>query len=380
MKHVITKTLGTLVLTIMIVSLAMQASTAQSKTLNAPDKTLNFIKDVLQLDMTKYNTSLTYYASDKFMDERVKYRLDNYGAVGEVVCRFRNNMLALCMVNAPPNSSLIYMQSSDNVLDLAKGVIARYKTYTGDSNITEMVDILNTVDKVGNLTITAGNMKLQIKEAIHGTMFNWKHTFNGVDYNEIDFSFEDLGFVFAEYQSRYKMGSTNVNISKEQAIDIAIKYAENYSYTGISGIEGNETIVEISGFNITKERTTAQILPGERENLLYPCWKVDVALGNLYPGNVYGFGVEIWADTGKVFGCTPLAVGGYSPIEESHTINITTAPSPSLSPTQQPSLEPSNSQLEHANTPITPYLIAGVLALAVAITLVVVVVTKKRNK
>jgi hypothetical protein len=102
----------------------------------------------------------------------------------------------------------------------------------------------------------------------------------------------------------YAIGDTSVNISKEQAVAIAMKYIQNYSYTV-------PRKVEISGFNVTEERTVTQLAPVLRESdTLYPSWNVMLYLNQTYPGSVYALSVNLWADSGEVWGCYNQAGSG----------------------------------------------------------------------
>lgn len=123
------------------------------------------------------------------------------------------------------------------------------------------------------------------------------------------------------------MGSTEIKIPKEQAIETAIKYVGNYSYEAIRGTGENETKITVSDFKISRERTTVELYPAERDGLLYPCWRVSVALASVYPGNVCGFAVDIWADSGEVLYLGTLAVGG-GPTGTLPTDGSTVNPSP----------------------------------------------------
>lgn len=274
----------------------------------------------------------------------------------------------LCMVSVP-NDSLIYTYSTDDFLKAAEGIIERYQVFLDDSSLTEMIDSLNAVDTLKDATLTVGNIKLDIKTDDQRTSFYWKHTFNGVDYNEIQLTFEPSGIKFSDHGSRYKMGSTDIKILEQQAIDIAVPYVEAYSYPAIGGTQDNQTVVEISGFVVDKERTTAQALTVETGGLLYPCWKVTVALVDVYPGNVYTMSIFVWADSGDVFDCTPEAVGGYSEIETSPTENPTIESSP-LS-------EPSN---ENKNLPLEAIIVATVAIVMVLASSVAIALFKKRSK
>ena len=52
---------------------------------------------------------------------------------------------------------------------------------------------------------------------------------------------------------------------------------------------------------------------------LYPMWGIGVGLDKWYPGNAYGIGVDIWADTEKIrdkeaeFSTLPPPAGAASP-------------------------------------------------------------------
>ena len=43
---------------------------------------------------------------------------------------------------------------------------------------------------------------------------------------------------------------------------------------------------------------------------LYPIWRVNVYFDRLYPGNIYGASVAMWADTGELCEIQPLYIMG----------------------------------------------------------------------
>ncbi len=221
--------------------------------------------------------------------------------------------------------SLLYVQQSENNFDKTKGILERYQTYADNTNLKQMVDLLQTVSANKNETKTLGDLKLEVTTDAYHTAYDWKYTFNGVDYNAVSIIYQDSGVFFSDYLSLYKIGNTDVSISKEQAIEIAMKYIETYSYTGVVNSEGKEISVEISGFNITEELTEANLATNFREPLtFYPCWNIELYLDQkqpyanyIYPSGVYALHVGIWADNGEIFTCTPIAVGGIIPDSES---------------------------------------------------------------
>lgn len=314
-------------ITVLLLSLIIQNSSALTANSTASDKALDLITNVLPLDNTKYTASLAMYnkpssgLADNVNEEYVTYNLVNNGEVTTVSCAFKNGRLFTLMATAPPTVGLFYTSPSSDLLDLAKGTMERYQTFLADRSLSEMIAVLGEVKSITNATINSGNIKLEVTTDSYGTIFYWKHVYNGVDYDEVSIVFQQTRrLLIGDRQSRYKMGSTEIKIPEEQALETAIKYVENYSYEAIKGTGEDETRITVRDFNISRERTTVELTNAERDGLLYPYWNVKVALGDLYPGNVYGFSVGIWADSGEVAQLGTLAVGydpnSYSPIDD----------------------------------------------------------------
>jgi hypothetical protein len=409
MKYVLVKAIGSLVLALMLLSLVMQVTLVQSVTSDAPEKTMQILKDVLQIDIEKYETELTRYNTrtpdpyssilpDGMPDTTVTYTIKNDGNVGTAYGMFKNNILTSCRFSIP-NAQVIYAQPIENYAKAAQGILERYQEFLGDSSLTDMIEATETVkidaikaaDTLNDTILTAIDMKLEIKAAEHRTSFLWMHTFNGVDYKEVLVSFEPSRINLYEYGSRYKIGSTEVAVSEQQAIDIALSYIENdYSYNAVGGTEENRTVVKVSDFIVDMDRIETRISASERaDGLLYPNWKVTVGLGKGYPGNVYAISIFIQADSGEIFDCAAEAVGGYienepSPIatpSASPSTSSTPEPSASVSPPFEPSASPSaepSTENRHSTLNITIITIASIVAVLVSSG--AAVLFKKRNK
>jgi hypothetical protein len=339
------------------------------------EKSLLIIRDVLDIKSDQNTIELTRYNSG-FMgnveEENTKYTLINSHEQGRVSIDFKNGMLFLCMVQSE-YISVIASHNSGKTLDAAKGIIQRYQAFLGDSSLGEMINVLNEVNTVSNATLRDGNIKLEVKLAPSFTSFHWKHVFNDVEYNEINIVFSSNSLSIADFGSRYKMGNTDVKISKEQAIDIATNYIENYGYPGVIGNKnGTETRYWISGFNISLERTIAKLETSDKNNLVYPCWDIDIMLGELYPGNVVGFGVLIWADTGEVFSIAHQAVG--------------TSSTPNIPPTNYPTIyEPTNtptatSETKYGESSDTTFIASIAIAVAFIAVIASTILYKRRSK
>ncbi len=283
------------------------------------DRALDFIENVLPLDISKYNVTLIQdevsspFQPDDPTIEIMDYVLESSESKLDVSCAFTNDVLTGCILSVA-NGSVLPVQTSSNLIDTARLFLVKYQAFTGD-NLTEMMNTLSLTDGTKSLTVISGNVKLNLQNVDIGneeidTIFCWLYTFNGVDYTALGVTFRNgVFYALRDDRSLYKIGNTDVNITKEQAIDIAMKYVQNYSYTGVTGSDENPQYVEIGGFNITKENITAELNTYPRESsTLYPYWSVQLPLTETYPGNIWALQVSIWADSGEVFLCQPLGV------------------------------------------------------------------------
>ena len=89
-------------------------------------------------------------------------------------------------------------------------------------------------------------------------------------------------------------GSTTINVSQEQAIQIAKSYVKNYSWN-VNGIE-------VSNVTVLETPVSVQFSPHPRDQFLtlIPYWYVILSLDRVYPGGVTRIAVGVWADTGEV--------------------------------------------------------------------------------
>ena len=140
-------------------------------------------------------------------------------------------------------------------------------------------------------------MKLKISTSQDETEFFWLYTEEGVD-----FSPKSLSFIFEKGLLKqitdgwflFESGSTEVNISREEAITIARTAAQNFSYNFEGETIGNFTILEVP--------VDAEFHPHPREDFLnlIPYWYVTLYLDKVYPGEVSKINVGLWGDTGEI--------------------------------------------------------------------------------
>jgi hypothetical protein len=254
----------------------------------------------------------------------------------------------------PPQFS---KQPATDLKDAASGFLQMYQTRTGDTQLTQMKSLLDTIEVTSNATKTIDNLKLTILAENDKTLFTWSNTLNGAIYSQLHLEFRDGQLSsFGDNRKFYKLGSSEVNISQEEAVSIALKRVETYSYTYQDKV--------IADFNINKEfiRSQPHLLNKTANPMeLYPCWIVDLPLDDLYPGYVAYIQVWLWADSGEAFICRAMSYGGF-------------LSDPSPAPVAE------NTQPEHNNAALSPvYIVAACVAIAIPIAVVAVALKKRRK-
>jgi len=305
------------------------------------DKTSPLIRNVLPLDFSKYSVTLV---SDQIMlvnitttEEYIVYKLMNTGSEVIVHCQLENGRLFTLMATAMNGSELNFAEPySANIINLTKKILTNYQSITNDSSLSSMIKLLETkgVNDVTNVTRTEGNLMLETINDSRGVRFYWNHAFSGCVYNEISIYFpsDKSRFAMGDLQSRCKMGNTNVDISRDQAIDIAMNYIQNYSYVAF---DKNGALITVSGFNVSRESATVELRPASKNGLLYPTWRVEVPLLEVYPGHPAAFAVDIWAGTGSVLNIATEAVGADYSTDNSSSGNGFPSPSSTVGPSAQ---------------------------------------------
>jgi len=288
-----------------------------------PEKSLAIFNDVIGLDMVAYSANLEQHSQNPYLfflpRESVVYVLESGESRLKLICDFVNgnlqSMLAYVKYGSPQ-----MVQPTTDMLEMAKGFISRYQNYSGISYYEPLKSMLDAVEANENVTITSGDAKLKVTYSGNSASFRWIYTLNGVEAESkcIALHFE-RGFLkyFTDKWSIYKIGSTDINLSKEEAINLAMDTAENYSWKVTFGNE----VIEVTEFNISgvSEATlmfTNEIWQKDARGgdplTVYPRWRIRLYFDKLYPGKVYGVNVGIWADTKEVIQIRTMILMGDS--------------------------------------------------------------------
>ena len=270
------------------------------------ERAMTVIRDVVQIDITKYqitllsNTVETRSDLGGVVEEILKYSLTSNGSKIDMVLRFRNNHFSLyefsLLEGVPPFDPIFTQPQSTDILEATRGIIDRYKSSTNYPYLEEMSILLASANETDNEQ-TLGNTKLRVTINGEDAEVLLLYTASGVD-----FTAKSLRLVFQKHILQeltddwffYEVGSTQVSVSKEQAIQIARNAAEDF--------EWNASGVQVSNFNVLNEPVSALFFPHSRTEplILVPYWYITLYLDREYPGGVNSIAVGVWADTGEV--------------------------------------------------------------------------------
>lgn len=387
-----------------------QVPRVYSAELTTNEQLLSFLEDVMMLDLTQYNVTRTsyvvtenYWGYDSLYDAtRVSYTLENNESKLDAKFEFADDKLDNFRLYIDKGEPL-FSEPQGNVLERANVFLYRYLNFTG-SDCQEMKDTLSNVTEVKNVTITAGNVVFELNDDAGGTQFRWRFVFNGAEFYRFGFTFRRNG-EFAGGDTRFinKIGSTDVNVSLEDAIAIAWDFVEN-----LTGRMGNDN-PKYQNITLANEPTW-QLLVRTREPMTYyPYWTIGIHFDETIiegAAGLFGVYVTIWADTGEIISSQPMAIIGIFPPEDSANPTEVATPSPEPSkvtpsdessdlpevpadsppdsqavpestPSNQPSSEPNSTEAEPS--PLISVL-TGMALVTVVIAVAAVVYLKKRKR
>jgi hypothetical protein len=190
--------------------------------------------------------------------------------------------------------------------------------------------MLDNVESNKSITKISENTKLEVTGDANSASFRWTYMVNGVEVpSKCVALFFEQGFLnyFVDTWSLYKIGSTDILLSEEEAVEIAMNAAKTYSWkVGLGG----DNWTEVTDFNIAGVSETKLDFGNYIENndarggdpfTVYPGWRIRLYLDKIYPGNVYGLDVGIWADTKDVHDIRTMFTLGAYPISEGNEVN-----------------------------------------------------------
>jgi hypothetical protein len=318
-------------LLVLLITMSLIAGVFPAIATNQPaDEYTNFMEKVLTVDVSKYTIELTSnFTSDaplSIVDRKItylQYELNSEQSGIIVLFRVEKGIISSCSASML-DGKVLTTQRYSNPLDAAKDFLERYQAYTNIDS-SRLITMLDNVDITKNSTITIENMKLTVTNIyvgeIYQTSFLWSQVVNGADYDLFDVAFDKDGNFITMGDSReiFIIGDTSVNISQEQAIDIALENLQFYSYEMSDGSV-------VKDFKVSKDGVIAKLVTYSGSYELRPYWDVRMFLDEIATGNVFGITVFIWANTGEIISYSNMADGGINYADNANPSNVESQP------------------------------------------------------
>ncbi len=278
-----------------------------SNTSNDADQARILINNVLQIDSSKYQLTLkgdtVQHRADLggVIEEILQYSLVNNASRFDLTVRFRNGHFSLLQINqleGSPNFPLVYTQPQPTeVIQACQGLLDRYKIAFNDSYMDQVSSLMASAEANGSGQ-TFGDVKLQFSSYDDYADVLLMYSNNGADFQAKSLHLSYQNKVLTEFSDDwllFKVGSTQIDVSKDQAVLIAKNAAKTYSWT----VDGTK----VTSFQILDNPVSAQFYPKPGDSdifTLYPYWYVTLYLDKTYPGGVSQIAVGVWADSGQV--------------------------------------------------------------------------------
>jgi hypothetical protein len=281
------------------------------------ENVVSFLQEVVQLDTAKYYAELERNSIEYrevlggISEWLMTYRLKSAESELVIDFRFRNNTLSRYRLDVIEGSPIYWQSQPTDALELAEGILSRYKTYAGVSYLDQMKDILQTVNTPQNVEDVFGDVKFVLATEGNDAEITWTYTAAGIDFQSKGVSLSIDNGVLEELTDGwflFNVGSTEINISEGEAMQIALQRLDDFSWTSI--IDGQ--FVEVDDYVVLEEPRVVQLLPHSRDEPLelVPYYYITFYLNKVYPDNINSIGVGIWADTGEVRDCQTLTTKG----------------------------------------------------------------------
>jgi hypothetical protein len=227
-----------LILALVFLLLIMQSPPVVAAELTNQQKALGFLGDVVGLDLAKYDVELKWYNdyssyANRLYDADLTCDLKSESSQMTAKFFFKNNAKFICDIRDLKGPMLLTQSTTDR-LDAAKGFMDRYQAFTGSSYLEPLTQMLHNVTEPKNMTVTVNDLRLKVEPSPVGedfVTFQWMYTPNGIHnrYTRITLMLKN-GVLeqFSDNWNNCLVGSSEVNVSEEQAISIAKEHIAAY--------------------------------------------------------------------------------------------------------------------------------------------------------
>ena len=260
---------------------------------------LMFLANVAKINISAYTAEFSYsYTAETSVEEWDFFVRLNRGneSIG----------LALNIYNGVIVRFICYGEPLRNEPAAAKWTAARdilddHATLLNASYCSQFASLLDQAVPDQTQTLKSGNLTFRTA----ANRFEWLYTVHDTEVSLKSFRIDvsDAGYltVLLNWWGVMRIGSTEIAVSREQAINIALSYAQAYA--------------DAHGRTLEATTATLSYVRGSEGNrdayAVYPEWAVDIGFeaASSTP-HIFGYTVVLWADTGVVFVAHPQGVFG----------------------------------------------------------------------
>jgi hypothetical protein len=300
--------------------------TANVKSQQLEREALTFIKNIIQLDYTKYYGKIGDLPNPEnpyTFQYYVNYQNDSNLSASEkyqqmlTITYLNVNQTEISFTISTDVGLISYHDDGINVIDQSKGILERYQTTYNAPYIQDMLNSLGNYSTITNSSQQVGDIRLDLHSGYGIENITWSRAVGNIpnSFDTLTLLFNNGTFnSFTDNWNRFIIGSSSVNISQEQALQIANQEVQSVQSVGWDG-----GTIGISGTTINDNSVTYALSFQPIGNTTYgetgtlaPCWQLN---GNVtYPleGNTLlnpYFSAVIRADTGQI---QKLQLGSYS--------------------------------------------------------------------
>jgi hypothetical protein len=323
-------------LLVVIMSFLIMISTAcpiQARELTVYEKSLHLLNEVADINMAVYSYSLKPQQQDSYLTisrQTTDFMLSSDKSSLRIRCSFIGDQLQKIYISDNIGEISVNHKAA-NVLEDAKAFLQRYQIYSNDAAFYGKLQSMLSNVHFENITKVDANIKLDVKVYDQSTDMVWTYVdCFGVEapVKNVALSYE-FGFLkyFVNNWQLYTVAG-EPNISREQALDLALEASSKFTYT--TSVSGEN--VSVSNFKVASVGNASLYYLNYKEtNLardsdpfaLYPSWFIPLGFDKLYPGGVAGVYVRLWADTGEIKEISPMIVDNADGLSYSPEIEAT---------------------------------------------------------
>ena len=317
MKMIFKNKLFTAILVLALTSIICTSlvPTVQAMEPNLEAKNVAILNGVIGINTDAYSTSKITQTDTDFLGSSQKetdMQLTSAQSNLRVTCSYVKDTLKLVYLS-DLEGGLSLKQPANSTVDMAKGLLERYENSSSTSIYGEFASMLNGIKVNEDVTKYGENVKLAVSGSEQNRV---SYTWTYVDSNGIPAEKKNVILIYEKGTFKaffnnwplYNILESKSNFSTEQATELAIKASGNFSYPVTFD---NGTKMMASGFSIAPESlgnakliyvnsVDQKLARGGDPFSMYLAWYVPLGFDRLYPGDVSGMTVILWADTGEV--------------------------------------------------------------------------------